>query len=141
MANALVFDVPVKLGLEFVPIVRPHLPDAEREALDDVVEEIDGVGLGVPAVDLEGPGGRSVVDGGVLVAFDRLSVFFPEDQELDVNLYLMARNLLLVAGGMDLAEPRTSWEPVQAIALEDTGYAGRGVLQWQVSRMPRQPTD
>jgi hypothetical protein len=43
MADALVFDVPVEL----VPIVRPHLPDAEREALDDVVEEIDGVGLRV----------------------------------------------------------------------------------------------
>ena len=47
MANALVFDVPVELGLEFVPIVRAHLPDTEREALDDVVEEIDGVGLRV----------------------------------------------------------------------------------------------
>jgi hypothetical protein len=47
MADALVFDVPVKLGLEFVPIVRPHLPDAEREALEDIVDEQDGIGLGV----------------------------------------------------------------------------------------------
>ncbi len=88
----------------------------------------------MPAVDLEGLDGRSFVDGGILVTLDRLSVFFPEDQELDVNLDLMARHLLLVAGGMDLAEPRTSWEPVQAIALEDAGYAGSGDLDVVVAR-------
>ena len=52
MTNALVFDVPVELDLEPMPVVRPHLADTEREALDDVVEEGDGVGLGAPAVDL-----------------------------------------------------------------------------------------
>jgi hypothetical protein len=52
MTDALVLDVPVELGLEFVPIVRPHLPDAEREALDDMVDEQDGIGLGMPIIDL-----------------------------------------------------------------------------------------
>lgn len=53
MPNALVFDMPVELGLEFVPVVRPCLPDAEWKAFDDVVDEGDGIGLGVPAVNLE----------------------------------------------------------------------------------------
>jgi hypothetical protein len=34
MTDALVFDVPVELGLELVPVVRPHLADTEWEALD-----------------------------------------------------------------------------------------------------------
>ena len=104
MADALVFDVPVELGLELVAVVRPHLADTECEALDDVVEEIDGVGLGVPAVDLESPYARGVVDSGILIAFDRLRVFSWKDQELDVNLDLVTRHLLLVAGGVDLAQ-------------------------------------
>ena len=45
MTNALVFDMPVELGLELVPVIRPHLPDAEWEAFDDVVDEGDGIGL------------------------------------------------------------------------------------------------
>lgn len=105
MTDALVLDVPVKLGLELVPVVRPHLAETEWEALDDVVEEVDGICLGVPAVDLKGPDAGGVIDGGVLIAFDRLSVFSPEDQELDVNLDLVTRNLLLVASGVDLTEP------------------------------------
>lgn len=83
MADALVFDVPVELGLEFVPIVRPHLPDAEREALDDVVDEQNGIGLGVPVVDLQRPDAGGIVDGAVLIAFDRLAVFSSKDKELD----------------------------------------------------------
>ncbi len=52
MTVALVVHMPVELGLEFVPIVRLRLPVAEREALDDMVDEQDGIGLGVPVVDL-----------------------------------------------------------------------------------------
>jgi hypothetical protein len=61
----------------------------------------------VPAVDLEGPDARSIVDGGVLIALDWLSVFFPENHELDVSLDLVTRHLLLVTGRVELAEPRT----------------------------------
>ena len=134
MADALFFDVPVELGLELVAVVRPHLADTEWEALDDVVEEVDSVGLGVPAVDLESPDTGGVVDGGVLIALDRLSVFSPEDQELDVNLDLVAWHLLLVAGCVDLAEPCSPRQAVQAIALEDTGYAGSRDLDVMVAR-------
>ena len=133
MANGLVFDVPVELGLELVPIVRPHFPNSEWEAFDDVVDEQDGIYLGVPVVDFEGPDAGGVVNGGVLVAFDRLPVFSTEDQELDVDLDLMPRHFLLVTGRVDLAQPRPSWEPVQAIALEDTGCAGSGDLDVMVA--------
>ena len=85
--------MPVALGLEFVPIIRPHLLDAEREALDDVVDEQNGIDLGVTVVDFKRPDAGGIVDGGVLAAFDRLAVFSSEDQELDVDLDLVARSL------------------------------------------------
>lgn len=71
------------------------LPNAEQEALDNVVDEEDGIGLCVPLVDPERLNARSIVDGGVLIALDRLAVFSSEDQGLDVTLDLMSGNLLL----------------------------------------------
>lgn len=100
MTGALVLDVPVELGLEFVPIV-----------------------------DLERSHAGGVFDGGVLVTFDGLSVFTTEDHELDIHLDLMVRNLLLVTGCMNLAEPRSPQQPVQAIALKHTGYAGAALIK------------
>ena len=61
----------------------------------------------MPAVDLEGLDGRSLVDGGILVALDRFPAFSTENQELDVSLDLVTRHLLLVTGRVELAEPRT----------------------------------
>ena len=46
----------------------------------------------------------------------------------------VAFDLLLVARGMDLAKLCPSWEPVQATALEDTGYAGSRDLDAVVAR-------
>ncbi len=71
------------------------LPNAEQEALDNVVDEEDGIGFCVSLVDPERPNARSIVDCGVLIALDRLAVFSLGDQELDVTLDLMSGNLLL----------------------------------------------
>lgn len=128
MSNALVFDMPVESGLELMPIVCPYLSDAEGKASDDVVDEGDGVGLVVPVVDLEGPDAGGIVNGSVLVTFDRLPVFSLKDQELDVNLDLVAGNLSLVASGVDLAEPCPPRESVQAIPLENARDASSGDL-------------
>jgi len=111
VTDTLALDVPVELGLELVPIVRPYLSDAEWEALDDVINEGDGIGLGVPAVDLESPDAGSIIDCGILITLDRLAVFALERQELDIDLDLVTWNLLLVSGRMDLAEPCSPWEP------------------------------
>ena len=39
--------MPVELGLEFVAVVGAHRVDAEGEALDDVIDEVDGAPAGV----------------------------------------------------------------------------------------------
>ena len=48
----MVLDVPMELGLELMAIVGPHLADPEGEPGNDVVDEGDRIGLGVPVVDL-----------------------------------------------------------------------------------------
>jgi hypothetical protein len=84
-----------------------------------MVDEQDGIGLGVPAVDLEGSDVGGIIDGGVLVSFDGLPVFPPEDQELDFNLDLMPRGLLLMPGRVDLPHPGSSGKSVQTIPPEN----------------------
>ena len=45
VANAFVFDVPVKLGLEFVPAVGSDALHTRRERLQYIIEKGDRVGL------------------------------------------------------------------------------------------------
>ncbi len=71
MADTLIFDMPVELGLELMPIVGPDFLDAERELFNDVIDEVDRVGLCVFVVDLERPdagrvrGGLAKLDSGL----------------------------------------------------------------------------
>ena len=51
MPNTKIFDMPMEFGLEFMAIVRSDFTNAKREFLDDVVDEVDGVGFGVLFVD------------------------------------------------------------------------------------------
>ncbi len=44
--------MPVELGLEFMPVVRPDFPDPERELFNDVINKVDGIHLRVPTVNL-----------------------------------------------------------------------------------------
>jgi len=106
-----------ELGLEFVPVVGSDFPDPERELVDDVGDEFDGIGLGVPFVHLHGPHTGCIVDGCVLVAPGLAAVISFERQELDVHLDVVAGNLLVVALGVNLAHPRPTWEPVQTSSL------------------------
>ena len=48
MTDALIFDVPMELGLELMAIVSPDLFDAERELFNDVIDKVDRVGLNSP---------------------------------------------------------------------------------------------
>ena len=74
---ALVLDMPMELGLKLVTVIGSHFADAEGELFDDVVDESDGTGLCIALIDFEGPDAGGIVDGGILVALDRLLVFNP----------------------------------------------------------------
>jgi hypothetical protein len=76
--------MPNKLGLELMAIVGPHLADPEGEPGNDAIDEGDRIGLGVPVVDLDRPDAGRIID---------------------VDLDLMAGDLLLIVLGVDLANP------------------------------------
>ena len=80
MTDTFVLDMPVELSLELVAIVRPDFLDAERELFDDVVNKVDGAGLGVFLIDLERPNPGRIIDGGELEAADFPALFSFERQ-------------------------------------------------------------
>ena len=64
--------MPVEFRLEFVAVVGADFADPEWEFFDDVVCEIDGVGLRVLVIDFESANAGCVVDSGILEAPDLL---------------------------------------------------------------------
>lgn len=54
--------------------------------LDDVIDEVDGVGLGMFLVDLERSDAGCLVDGGILEASELLTLLSDESQELGAHL-------------------------------------------------------
>ncbi len=117
--HALVSYMPVEERLELVAAVGSDGLDPEGELLDDVIDEVDGVGLGVTLVDLQRANSSRVVDRGVLVAPHRPTSFPLQSQELDVHLYVMARDLFLVAVGVYSSPPDTVRESIQAVPFTD----------------------
>ena len=111
-----VLDVPVELGLELVAAVGADALDAEGELRDDVFDEVDGIGLVVAAVDLQSPNAGCVIDRGVLVALDHAATFSLEDEELDVDLDMMTRDLFLVTLGVNGPRSGFARKTAQAVA-------------------------
>jgi hypothetical protein len=62
VTDALIFDVPMELCLEFMAVVSSAFPDPERESIDDVIDEVYRVCLCVFVADLKGPETRSAWD-------------------------------------------------------------------------------
>ena len=122
MADAVILDVPMELGLELMAIVGSDFLNPEWELFDDVIDEVLSVGLCVFVADLERPDTRSVIDSGILEPADLLAALASEGEELAVHLDVMARQLLVVALGVDFAQARSAWAPANAIAAQNACY-------------------
>ena len=101
-----------------MPIVGADFLDPKRELLDDMINEVDRVGLRVFKVDSKCPDPRRVVDRGILEASNILTPLSNESQELNVHLDVMSRHLLVVAFCVDLAHTRTPRKPVDAMKFQ-----------------------
>src|SRR5271169_2263018 len=119
MADSLIFDMPMELGLEFVAIISSHLSDSKGELSDDVVDKSDRVGLSMTIVDLQRADTGRIIDGRVLVTPDGFAAFPLEGQELDVDLDLVARNLLFVAFGVDFSDAGSTRKFAQSMPPEN----------------------
>ena len=122
MADAVILDVPMELGLELMAIVGSDFLNPEWELFDDVIDEVLSVGLCVFVADLERPDTHSVIDSGILEPADLLAALASEGEELAVHLDVMARQLLVVALGVDFAQARAAWAPANAIAAQNACY-------------------
>ena len=144
MADTLVLDMPVEPGLELMPVVGSNFPDPERKLVDDMVDEVDRIGLGVAIIDLQGTNTGRIIDGCVLEAPDYFTAVFSfERQELNVHLDVVAGNLLVVAFGVNLAHSGPAREPVQTVVFEDPIDAsirdGDAVTALQIPDDPDRP--
>lgn len=134
MADALIFNVPVELGLELMPVIGPDFPDAERELLDDVIDKVDRVGLCVFVVDFKCPDARRIVDGGILEAPDFLASITDKVEELNVRLDVVSRQLHAIALGVDFAHARSTRQATNAIAAQNACYACVGDCDAVITR-------
>jgi len=112
MFHAVIRDMLVEQCLELVAAIGADRLDPEWELLDHVIDEVDGVGLGVALVDLQCPNACGVVDRRVRVASNCSASFSAQSQELDIHLHVMTRDLLLVAVRVN----STSSDPVRESA-------------------------
>ena len=73
--DAVILDMPMEFGLEFMTIVGANFPDAKRKFADDVINKINGVGLGMLFINFERADARRIVDRGILKAADFLAAW------------------------------------------------------------------
>lgn len=118
-------DVVVELAGELGAVVRLDHVDAEGEARQEVVEELDRGLLVAAREDLEHPQAGAVVDGRELV--EPLALRSDGSDELDVDLDAVPRLGLLVAlpALLTALVPLRAGQPVQVEAAEDLPDTGR----------------
>ncbi len=109
----------MKLGLELMAAVGPHRMNPKQELCDHVVEKTYGVRLGVARVNLEGPDTGGIVDGGVRIATYRLATWADEFQERDIDLDVMAGDLLGVAMRVHRSTTDPAGQAVEAVEPQD----------------------
>jgi hypothetical protein len=69
--------MPVELGLELMTIIGSDFSYPEWELVDDVIDKVLSVSLGMLLVDLERADAGGVINGGILEAAYFLFLFFP----------------------------------------------------------------
>ena len=83
--------MPMKLRLELLSPVRTDLLDTKREFFNDVIDEVDGIFLSMPVIDLQRPYASGIINGGVLIAFELCAIVTFESQKLNVYLDMVSR--------------------------------------------------
>ena len=121
MSNSQILDMPVKLRLEFMAVISPDLTNAKRELFDDVIDEINGIGLCVFLIDFQGTYACRIVDCRVLEAANLLAFFAFECREFNIHLDMMAGDLFLVSLRVNLPHSGAPRKTVQTMAAKNAG--------------------
>ena len=86
-----IFDMPVELSLKLMTTIGTNRVESKRVFLDDIIDEIDSIYLGMSPVDIQCFDPGCIVDSVVLETTDSLSISILELQKLDINLYMISR--------------------------------------------------
>lgn len=103
--------------------------DAERELLAYVIDEVDGMLLRVPRIEIQRPNKSCVVDARVLVAPHRLTGRAGEVEKLHIDLDVVTWHLFLVPlPELHSVLPDVAGQTVEAVALEHVSRAPEETL-------------
>jgi hypothetical protein len=127
VAGALIFDVPMELGLELTAVVGPDFLDAEWQLFDDVIDKDDRVGLSMFVVDFERLDTCFVIDGGISVATDFLTTLADEGEEFD-------RHLLVVTLCVDFVHAGSKRQSTSTVAAQNACHTSVGYFDTVISR-------
>ena len=105
----------MELSLKLMTAISTNCVESEREFLDDIVDEIDCILLGMPLVDLQCSDAGCIIDSGVLESTDSLSFSIFEPQELDIDLYMMTWNCLGVTLSVDCSTLSRFWQAIHPV--------------------------
>lgn len=140
MLDAKILDMPMELGLKLMPSIRPDLLYPERKFLDDMVYKVDGTGLRMSFINLQDPDACCIVDRGILITLDFLAPLSFKDQEFNIHLDMMPRNLLAVALCMNRSFTGLARKAVEAMTFQNPVNGRVGFFDAVVARhVPHDP--
>lgn len=140
MANSLILNLPVKLGLELMAVIGANGVNPERKLLHDVIDEIDRIRLCVAGVNFQGPDSGGIVDGCVLEPLNSFSCVTDKFQELDIDLDVVSRSLFFVSQRRDSSNGSVPRQAIHSVPPEDIINATRGDLDVMVAlQVPDDP--
>ncbi len=96
MLDAEISKMPVKFGLKFMAVIRTNCMNAKRKFMNYVVNEINGVLLGMLIVNFQRPYPGRIIDGRILESSGFIALLIPEIKEFNIHLNMMARKLFFV---------------------------------------------
>jgi hypothetical protein len=94
--DSAVVTMPMEERLELMAVISPYGIDPEWELVNYVIDKTNGVFLCMATVYFQSPDSGGIINSGVLKTPDSSSVFSRKEQEFNVHLYVMAKNLLFV---------------------------------------------
>lgn len=116
-----ILDMPMELGLKFMPVVCADRMNPEVDLFHYEIVEVDSAALVVAGIDFQGQDPGGIVDGGLLEPLDCFSLGTNEYQELDVNFHVMPWRLLLGPLGWNSSNGAILWEAIHSDAPMDSG--------------------
>jgi len=99
----------MKLRLKLMASVCPNRMDAEREFLNHIINELNGIVLIVTRVDFHRPDPSGIVNRRILKASDSMALKVPQGDKFDINLNVMAGDFLGITSSVDSSTGRTLW--------------------------------